>query len=449
MHALHGNGRKGKGRGGGAAGADFSAQQLGTPRRGDPRTLQEPQTVATLRAAGWELPNDAAAEALMRVYDTRLDPNWVRRQLKDLCPMAPGRVVYVGGDLITEPRPLLDDAAALSPRHLERWGPSGGEPCHIVVLPRPHQAQWLARGRQQLPVEAEGTVISVLCIVDRSNCPPQWDGTSLRRALPGASVLLDDPGVAVHITAIGERPPLRRVPAGCRQLPPPTWEDAYLALNRVLLVVSFACHAGPSSLPFGRWLGEPPPAPKPSDMELLRVEYLLPPATRTPQAERTLRAALRDLAKLLAVGAPAGPQLRQVQVEHGGVVALLEVPRDAARRWLWGSGRAGLFLRPFWTADTGRDIARGNFSLWWLRGQAAHADTVWQALHQSAGFFGLLAGGADIAVRASADANLSAMQSKVQFKLDNAKLSFAVANPDARWWRLGPLTAAEVAAVDF
>ena len=174
----------------------------------------------------------------------------------------------------------------------------------------------------------------------------------------------------------------------------------------------------------------------------------MPPATRSQQAERTLRAALRDLAKLLAVAAPAGPQLRQVQVQHGGVVALLEVPREEARRWLWGSGRSSLFLRPFWTADTGRDLDRTNFSLWWLRGQATQADTVWQALHQSSGFYGLLAGGADVAVRVSAEANLSAMQSKVQFKLDNSKLSFAVANPEARWWRLGPLTAAEVASLD-
>ena len=96
-----------------------------------------------------------------------------------------------------------------------------------------------------------------------------------------------------------------------------------------------------------------------------------------------------------------------------------------------------------------RDVDRSNFSLWWLRGQASHADMVWQALHDSPGFFGLLAGGADIAVRVTNEANLSAMQSKVQFKLDNAKLSFAVANPDARWWRLGPLTAAEVAEVTF
>ena len=449
MHALNGNRKHRQGRPGGAAAENAAERQpmhTALMRRPDRRTLQEPQTVTALRAAGWMLPATASAEARVRVYDTRLEPDWLRRQVRDFHTTAPGRVVYIGGDLLTEPQPLRDDATALNMLRLERWGPPDTEDYHLIVLPRPHQAQWLARGRQQLAVEAEGTVISVLCIVDRGQCSDQWDAASLRRALPGAAVLLEDLELAVNVTAIGERPPLRRVPAQSRQLPPATWEAAFLALNRVLLVVSFHRRTGPCTLPFGRWLGEPPPAPKPSGLELLRVEYLLPPATRTQQAERTLRAALRDLAALLHVSAPAGPQLRQIQVEHGGVVALLEVPRDAARRWLWGSGRAGLFLRPFWTKDTGADVDRSNFALWWLHGHADQADTVWNALSTEVGFVGLLAGGADIAVRVSAEANLSAMQAQVQFKLANKKLVFAIANPAARWWRLGPLSAAEVAA---
>ena len=60
----------------------------------------------------------------MRVYDTRLDPEWLKRTVRDMCPTAPGKVVYVCGDLLTEPRPVLDDVAALSRQQLERWGPS-------------------------------------------------------------------------------------------------------------------------------------------------------------------------------------------------------------------------------------------------------------------------------------------------------------------------------------
>ena len=53
--------------------ADNEAGPSVTNRRTDPQTPQGPQTVATLHAAGWELPAAAAAEALLRAYDTRLE----------------------------------------------------------------------------------------------------------------------------------------------------------------------------------------------------------------------------------------------------------------------------------------------------------------------------------------------------------------------------------------
>ena len=311
------------------------------------------------------MPADIPAAAQLRVYDTRLEPTWLARMVRQLCPAGPQQVELIGGDFLTEPRPLRDDVVALDPLRISRWGPGGDGPYHLVVPPRPHQAAWLTRSRQQLAFEATGTVVSVCCIVDRANCPPLWDEEALRRALPSVAALLADATLEVHVTAIGERPPLRRVPASSRQLPPAAWVPAHLASNKVLLVVSVAQRAGPpSSLPLGRWLDAPAPAPAPSALELLRVEYVLPPATRPQQAERSLRAALRKTAEEMKLPAPAAPQLRQLQVEHGGIVGLLEVPRVEARLWLRGSGCGGLFLRPFWTKDTGRDVDRTNFTLW-------------------------------------------------------------------------------------
>ena len=403
--------------------------------------------MAALRAMEWIIPDAVPADTQVQVYDTRLEPAWLRRMVKDICPTAPARVEYIGGDFLTEPRPLREDKVALDVQQLRRWGPDGTEAYHLVVHPRPHQAAWLERSRQQLAMEASGTVITVLCVVARELCPLHWDEATLVRALPGTAVLLGDTTMEVHITAIGERPLLRRVPATCRQLPPTAWEAAHLALNRVMLAVSITKRSGPSSLPLGRWLGEPPPAPKPSAMELLRVEYILPPATRAQQAERSLRAALKETARVVQVTAPALPQLRQLQPEHGGMVALLEVPRGDALAWLRGSGRGGLFLRPFWTKDTAKTLERSNFALWWLRGLASEADTVWHTLQQSAGFFGLLAGGPDIAARVTSDADLATMQEQIRFTLKREQLTFRVANREARWWKFGPFTAKEVTDV--
>ena len=82
-----------------------------------------------------------------------------------------------------------------------------------------------------------------------------------------------------------------------------------------------------------------------------------------------------------------------------------------------------------------------------MRGQAAAADSLWRALRGDPNFFGLLTGGKDVAVRVAPGADSAAMQQQVRFVLQRADVSLRRANPDARWWRLGPLTAAEVAAV--
>ena len=174
-----------------------------------------------------------------------------------------------------------------------------------------------------------------------------------------------------------------------------------MAQNRVLLLVSLAQLMEGGATFHAQWVRGQPPAPEPSDLELLRVEYLLPPATRTQQAERSLRAALRKMSEAVGCPMPAAPQLSQVQVEHGGIVCILAVPRAQARAWLRGSGFQGLFLRPFWTKDTGVQVQRDQFALHWLRGHGKDAEKIWACLKDEPGFFGLLAGGSDVAVRLS------------------------------------------------
>ena len=55
------------------------------------------------------------------------------------------------GDFVSIP--LRTDAEALDPTCLRRWGPEGEDAVHLVVPPQPHQAAWLARAVQQLPLE--------------------------------------------------------------------------------------------------------------------------------------------------------------------------------------------------------------------------------------------------------------------------------------------------------
>lgn len=437
LHALNGNGGPPKRTGVGVGGwSHVGGSGLA------PRQLQEPQRASDLRAGGWSLPASVPAEELIRVYDTRVEQQWLRHLVVEALPMAPGHVEWIGGDFVT--KPLRDDIVGLDPTRLRRWGPAEAGPHHLVVPPRPHQAAWLRRAAQQLPLEDPGTHITVCCIVDRASCPESWDRESLCKALPSALALLQGSDARVRVVAVGERPPVLRVPATEKKLPPITWEAARLAQSRVLLLVSLSLggqefHAS--------WVRGTPPPLESSGMELLRVEFLLPPATRSQQAERSLRAALRKVADAVGCSALVAPQISQVQVEHGGVVCLLAVPRVEARAWLRGSGSSGVFLRPFWTKDTSSEIQRDRFTLHWLRGQAKEAERVWAALRDEPGFFGLLAGGPDIAVRLSPEAQVSQALQQVRFALQRQELAFRRANPDARWWKLGPLTQAECSHV--
>ena len=104
----------------------------------------------------------------------------------------------------------------------------------------------------------------------------------------------------------------------------------------------------------------------------------------------------------------AGPLLRNLQPTHGGVLAIMAVPRAEARSWLRGSGCGGVYLRPFWTAETGRAVQRDAFRLLWVRGRLADGPRLWEAIKDMPGVFGLLPAEKDLAVRVTEDADLRA-----------------------------------------
>jgi hypothetical protein len=305
--------------------------------------------------------------------------------------------------------------------------------------------QWLDRCHQQLAVKTEKAVFSLCAVVDREKCPAALDVAALRRLLPQAGALLSDTTLEVQVAAVGERPRLIRVPAGEVELPPTKWETAYLAANKVLVVISFRRHGGAAVPPAACWVRGALPPPEPSALELLRVEYLLPPATRQAAAEKALRAAIRKVAGSMGLVLPAvWSLLRNMQPTHGGVLAIMAVPRAEARSWLRGSGCGGVYLRPFWTAETGRAVQRDAFRLLWVRGRLADGPRLWEAIKDMPGVFGLLPAEKDLAVRITEDADLRALQGHLGHLTGDVKASFRQATPGARWWRLGPLHEADL-----
>ena len=436
LHALNGNGPPAAGRGGPSTGRQVTLT---------PRDLQELQPAGKLRAAGWELPRTISDDYLVRVYDTRVEPGYLLGLGADLGLTGEDSIFVVGGDFMTQT--FKEDHVALCPTALRRWGPEGDHFYHLLVPPRPHLAEWFGRARQQLAVESPGAWISICCVVPRERCAPLVDLAAIKRMVPQAESVLTDSSLEVRVTAVGERAPVVRVPAGLRQLPPPELEHARLPLNRVLVVVSFRRREGPAVRPHGQWIrGALPAAPR-AELELLRLEFMLAPATRQQAAERALRGAIRRLAETMGLVAPTFAQLRQIQPTHGGVVALLGVPRDQACRWLRGSGCGGLYVRPFWTDSTGTAVDRSKFSLVWMRGRLESGPKLWEAVHQLPGVYGLLPSSKDVAIRVSSEVDLVSLEAQVQFILGVEAAKFRRAVPGQRWWRFGPLTDAELWAV--
>ena len=438
MHALNGNPPPG--------GTPSGRQQADRPWRTlasrlDGRMLAELQPAGRLMAAGWTLPATLDKDYQVRVYDTRLEKAWLQRLLPELEQQRFDERRVVGGDFLTTPH--LEDGPALSTQAVRRWGPVGTTPCHIFVPPRPHLASWLQRCQQQASMEAPGTQLSVCCIVPRERCPDRFDAGAIRKLIPQAAALLDDPELVIRLLAVGERPPLVRVPATERQLPPQRWEAAHLARNRVLVVLTISRHSGPRVAPSGVWIrGMLPPPPR-SELELLRLEMILPPATRQSTAERIARAGLRKVAEAMRLPAPDPHQLRQLQPTHDGVAGILGVPPEAAQQWLQGSGCQGVYLRPFRTEHTSPSLDRSLFHLLWARGRLADGPRLWEAFKAEPGFAGLLPMGKDVAVRVTAAANVQELQALLRIALGDVQAQFRRAVPGQRWWKLGPLSDAE------
>ena len=110
-------------------------------------------------------------------------------------------------------------------------------------------------------------------------------------------------------------------------LPPPGWERAFLPVNQVLVMVVVRLAVETRMPPSCSLLRGDLPIPKSDGLELLRLEFILPPASRQANAEKLLWSAVRKLAQVMQLPLPPGPRtLRQVVVQHGSVVAVFAVP---------------------------------------------------------------------------------------------------------------------------
>ena len=118
--------------------------------------------MAKLRSEGWSVPTTIADDVVVRVYDTRLNRTWLQGVLRDLQLEVTDKVL-VGGDFLFPPD--KEDHLALQAGRLDRWGPSGDTPYHIVVPPRHHLEKWIQRARQQVAIEAVGSWITMGCVV--------------------------------------------------------------------------------------------------------------------------------------------------------------------------------------------------------------------------------------------------------------------------------------------
>ena len=434
QHALHGNGPP-------------KQRQQPSAISLDQRQLQELLEARTLRAAGWQLPSTIAGNSLVRVYDTRIPKEWVRALAADVQRVDdPDQVVVVGGDFASDTDVTDVDALAHA-----RPAPWASRPAHIFIPPREHFGEWVARLRAQVDLENPATVFSLAAVVARDKCPLDLDEAAIRRVLPAAAPLFDDERLAVEVALVAERAPLLRIPATERQLPPAEWEQAFLPRNKVLVVLHLRrlVDMQPGTVrpaPAGRWIRGTLPDLEPSDLELLRIEYELPPATRQRHAERELKRALAKLAGAVGVVFSPAHRVQNLQPTHGGAVAILAVPRAEALRWLRGSGCGGLFVRPFWTKDTAPALQRERFNLLYLRGRRADAARVWDAVHDVNGVLGLILADKDVAVRIDSTVGAVAgdVQARIRATLQDPKASVRQPTPGAAWWRLGPLTDADL-----
>ena len=430
MHMLHGNG-----------GPPW--QTVGRVV-GEGRLLQDLHPVGKLRAAGWRIPSEVDDKYRLRVYDTRPDLPWLQEVAAEAAGGRQLPVYVVGGDFLT--RPHLEDQDALNPLEVRRWGPPGEAPYRLLIPPRPHMAEWAKRCVVQMKLEAPGTELVWCAVAPRDRYAPGMGAAGLKRLVPQAEFLLESMDLQVDVKVIGERAPLKRVPAKTNEkvLPPVEWERGCLPMDRVLVMVVVRLAAGSRQPPSCSLLRGDLPIPKSDGLELLRLEYVLPPSTKQANAEKALWGAVRKLAEAMQLPLPPGRQmLRQVVVQHGGVLANLSVPTAQAVEWLKGSGCGGLYIRPFWTASTDSSISREKFQPLWMRGQVERGPQLWEIFHRRAGVAGLLLSGRDIALRATSSANKVELQAQLDEICGVGSVHLRQAMAGQRRWRIGPMTAAE------
>ena len=163
----------------------------------------------------------------------------------------------------------------------------------------------------QVPMEAAGSVMVLCAVVPRDRCVGGCGLEALRNLVPQASPLLDAKDLEVQVKVVGERAPLRRVPAhGERKvLPPQMWERGFLPMDRVLVCLVVRKASGPwRELSVVAVRGDLP-VPPDDGLEILRLEYLLPPATRQAVAEKAMWSAVRKVAQEMQLPMPLGPQM--------------------------------------------------------------------------------------------------------------------------------------------
>ena len=264
MHALHGN--------------SVTPWQTQRRRPGEARDLQELQSVARLRSLGWTIPAEIHGDYQLRVYDTRVEPSWLAALTNEVTGGRPLATVRVGGDFLSGPD--REDAKALHPTEVTRPAQEG--PCHIVELPRPHHASWGQRCLTQMRMEDHDSELVWYLVVPRDRCGGGTSLEDLERMLPQASPLFRAEDMVVDVMLVGEWAPLVKVPAAVDEkvLPPRKWIRALLPVDRVLVALVVRRALGPRRMPSLGPVRGALPEPKPDGMELLRLEYVLPPATR-------------------------------------------------------------------------------------------------------------------------------------------------------------------------
>ena len=179
-------------------------------------------------------------------------------------------------------------------------------------------------------------------------------------------------------------------------------------------------------------------------MELLRLELPLSPAVKQATADRLLRVAVRKTASQVQLAPPPAGQLRQVQASEGSVYALLGVPKDDAHSWLRASGCGGLLVRPFWMADGGNTIKKSDYEVFWLKSCTTDANKLWEALWEQRGFCGVVTNGKGLGLRVAPGTDVATLQAQIRFIMQDDKAQVRCPVLGQRWWRLGPLTDAEV-----